>query len=217
MQTVFNLKQLLEGTTFFQPFTADEIERIAARGQIRSFSDAEQILQEGDPGNSLFLILDGSAQVFVQDLNKEELVLARLEAGEVFGEQAFLQEGSKVRTASVRSIGTLHAFEVTYAQLADCLNSDNELRRQIERRGAEFQRNRRHRLQEAVYRFINPGDCELDSRVETYEAGQEIFAEGDPAERVYLLLAGSLHVTRKGAGGKTQIFLVPGNLFGGWN
>ncbi len=214
MQTVFNLKQLLGLTTFFQSFAADEIERIADRGHIRLFSDAELILQEGDAGNSLFLIIEGSGQVFVQGLNEEELVLARLEAGEVFGEQAFLRDGPKARTASVRSIGTLQAFEITYAQLVDCLNSDNDLRQQIERRGTEFQRNRRNRLQEAVYQFINPGDCDLDSRVETYDAGQEIFAEGDPGDRVYLLLSGSLHVTRNGKDEKTQILLVPGNLFG---
>ena len=69
MQTVFNLKQLLGLTTFFQSFAADEIERIADRGHIRLFSDAELILQEGDAGNSLFLIIEGSGQVFVQGLN----------------------------------------------------------------------------------------------------------------------------------------------------
>ena len=232
MQVSWQLKQLVALNSFFQSFSDHEIDRILVCGEIRTFSSSELIVQEGDSGKSLFLIVDGSAQVFVKGLDEDDLVLARLEAGEVFGEQAFLQDGPGVRTASVRSVDTLHAFEIAYSQLVECLNTDSEIRRQIERRGAEFRRNRRNRLQEAVFQFINTGDYglnsrvemhqaareifadDVDSRFETFDVGQEIFAEGDPGDRVYLLLSGSLHVTRKDAGEKTQIFLVPGNLVG---
>src|SRR5688572_5924983 len=48
------------------------------------------VIREGDAAEGMFVILEGAVQVFTADREGREVVVARLEAGEHFGEQALL-------------------------------------------------------------------------------------------------------------------------------
>ncbi|MBI5378583.1 MAG: cyclic nucleotide-binding domain-containing protein, partial [Nitrospirae bacterium] len=61
------------------------------------------IIREGEPGDSFFLIRSGRVEVTGKGREGEDLVFARLEAGEGFGEVALLTHAP--RTATVRSVG----------------------------------------------------------------------------------------------------------------
>jgi CRP/FNR family cyclic AMP-dependent transcriptional regulator len=59
------------------------------------------ILREGETGDLAFLIQSGSVEVFTQQGGKD-VVLARLKAGDIFGEMALLTD--EPRAASVRAV-----------------------------------------------------------------------------------------------------------------
>ncbi|HUG89376.1 MAG TPA: FAD-dependent oxidoreductase [Planctomycetaceae bacterium] len=63
------------------------------------FEPGEAIFRQGDLGDSLYIILEGEADVIVEQ-NGSERTVARLKAGEYFGEMALLKQ--KTRTATVR-------------------------------------------------------------------------------------------------------------------
>lgn len=79
-------------------------------GSIKSqlFSPGQRIIEEGDSGDSIFLIKSGQADVVAHILGKE-IELATLSVGDVFGEVAFLT--GRPRTASVIAIDKLEVIE----------------------------------------------------------------------------------------------------------
>jgi NADH:ubiquinone reductase (H+-translocating) len=65
------------------------------------FEPGEPVFQQGDLGDSLYIILKGEADV-IREENGTERVLARLHGGQFFGEMALMNQ--KTRNATVRCI-----------------------------------------------------------------------------------------------------------------
>lgn len=78
------------------------------------------LMSEGDPGDQMYVILDGRFEVSVRGGSVEELV-ARRGPGDVVGELALL--GRQVRTASVRAVTAARVLEVGRAALDRLLES----------------------------------------------------------------------------------------------
>src|SRR5690242_12154511 len=59
------------------------------------------VITEGEPGDSMFLVLDGQLRVYSKKRNGEIIFLRMLEAGDAFGEIALLNHAT--RAASVEA------------------------------------------------------------------------------------------------------------------
>ena len=80
----------------------DEVLReIAARGRIRKFQKNAVIIQEGDSGDSLYVILTGKVKVYASDDNGREVVIEIFGPGEYVGEMVL--DGG-LRSASVMTL-----------------------------------------------------------------------------------------------------------------
>jgi CRP/FNR family cyclic AMP-dependent transcriptional regulator len=77
------------------------IGRLAARGILRSYRKNTIILNEGEPGDSLFVLLQGQVKVYATDENGREITYGYIVAGDYFGEMSL--DGGP-RSASVMSI-----------------------------------------------------------------------------------------------------------------
>ena len=73
------------------------------------------IIREGDPGRSIYVILDGQVRVFTRDHHGEELELAVLGASQFFGEMSFLT--GKPRSGSVMALDTSVIVELSYTSM----------------------------------------------------------------------------------------------------
>lgn len=75
------------------------------------FDQGDLIVKEGDFGISIYHVVKGSVGIFVTK-NKEELHIATLGPGEIFGEMVFLQGSQTRRSASARAMedSTLEAW-----------------------------------------------------------------------------------------------------------
>ena len=82
----------------------------------------EVIVKEGDRGDELFVILDGSVQVYTQTRMGSEIVLAKLEAGQFFGEQALLPGTSDLRNASVRAFSDATLVKISHDAFQQALS-----------------------------------------------------------------------------------------------
>lgn len=67
--------------------------------RLNQFSRGDVIFQEGDPGTEAFLIRSGSV-VIHRTVGDEDVLLALLSPGEVFGEMALVTEGKRTATAT---------------------------------------------------------------------------------------------------------------------
>ena len=73
--------------------------------EVVNLAPAASLFTEGQPGDSMFLILEGQMRVSIRKRSSDESLLLRmLEAGDAFGEIALL--GSAPRSASVEAVQT---------------------------------------------------------------------------------------------------------------
>ena len=76
-------RRSLEGIRFFVNLTNDEKDLIASALIVQKFYKDQTIVQEGDPGSSLYYIKEGFASVY-----KANKYIKKLTKGDSFGEQS---------------------------------------------------------------------------------------------------------------------------------
>jgi CRP/FNR family transcriptional regulator, cyclic AMP receptor protein len=91
---------------------------------IVSVKAGKTIFKEGDPGSSMYIVLDGEVEIYVV-INNQEVHLSLMKAGDFFGEMALFRD--KPRSACARVIKDVRlAIIASKAQLEKFL-SDNPL------------------------------------------------------------------------------------------
>jgi CRP/FNR family transcriptional regulator, cyclic AMP receptor protein len=94
--------QLLRGISLFAKMTDDELIELATLLQRRSVKAHETIFWLGDKGTDFHIIQNGQVEMLVLDENGKERSLARLKAGQFYGELSLLDGGP--RTATARAV-----------------------------------------------------------------------------------------------------------------
>ncbi len=109
------LQDAVAAIPFFAPLEEEERKKLADSATLHVFSAGEMIIREGDPGRSIYVILDGQVRVFTRDHYGEELELAVMGASQFFGEMSFLT--GKPRSGSVAAVDTSVVVELSYTSM----------------------------------------------------------------------------------------------------
>ena len=80
----------------------DELDDILARARLLTMKKGETLLTQGDDGDSLIILLEGTVRISMATSNGREIVLNYSDAGEVVGEIALLD--GEPRTASATAV-----------------------------------------------------------------------------------------------------------------
>jgi CRP-like cAMP-binding protein len=99
----------------FDALSDEEVDAFSRFLVERRLGPGEALFREGDPGESLYLLLYGDVVVEVRAVGAEALVLGRLVAGDVIGEQACLDPAP--RSATVTATSPSVVVELTRAEL----------------------------------------------------------------------------------------------------
>jgi CRP-like cAMP-binding protein len=94
----------------FAPLTAAERASLASCLRRAAYGSGEEIIRQGDQGDSLFVILRGLVEVRVSR-GEEQEVVNTLGAGRIFGEMSLLT--GEPRSATVRAIDDVEVVPVT--------------------------------------------------------------------------------------------------------
>ena len=97
------------------------IGRLAARGILRSYRKNTIILNEGEPGDSLFVLLQGEVKVYATDENGREITYGTIVAGDYFGEMSL--DGGP-RSASVMTLDACVCSLVSRAAVQQHLSEE---------------------------------------------------------------------------------------------
>ncbi len=102
--------------SLFSGMSAEELSELKGKLIPLSFQSEDRIVEEGDSGDSLFIIKKGIAKV-ITHIGGKEIGLATLSDGDIFGEVAFLT--GRPRTASVIASTDIEVFEIGRADLEE--------------------------------------------------------------------------------------------------
>jgi len=81
----------MQVSTMFSGMDPSEKAELAARFRLRRVPAKEVIVEQGAPGNGLYLIIGGAVEVTVKRGVRDKL-LGRLQVGELFGEMSLLND-----------------------------------------------------------------------------------------------------------------------------
>jgi len=136
------VKQLISGMRLFESLRDKELSSIDTWTEISTVGPGEFILKESEKGNCLYVVLDGSVEIFTMDDNGEIIVLARHKKGGYFGEQSLLPGSTGKRTAFARTNGKTKLIRVPKAYFRLILNRDSELAESLSKAGQSQQQQR---------------------------------------------------------------------------
>ncbi|MFZ5448855.1 MAG: cyclic nucleotide-binding domain-containing protein [Thermodesulfobacteriota bacterium] len=111
----------------FQNLEEDEIQQVLSHTMRRNFPAGAVIIQEGDPGDSLFIMLTGEVEITKQltlaldEDTPKERVFIRLKAenGVYFGEMALLE--NETRSATVTALTDCSLLELHQKDFLDLI------------------------------------------------------------------------------------------------
>ena len=95
-------KAFLRRVPLFASLSDGQVETLAAASTRRAFPKGRMIVAEGEPSQSLYILLSGRAKVQRSDSEGKEVILAVLTSGEFFGEMSLIDDAP--RSASVITI-----------------------------------------------------------------------------------------------------------------
>lgn len=142
---------------FADALAADEIGFLAAQSRPAFFRAGTRLMNQGEFGGAMFVIVSGEVSVMFVDAEAREQAVARLGAGDVVGEMS-LFTGDR-RTATVVAIDNVDALEITKSSLERVFARAPELldtfARVLAKRQAELR---------AVSAADDPGDSDFRKR-----------------------------------------------------
>jgi CRP/FNR family transcriptional regulator, cyclic AMP receptor protein len=94
--------QLIARVPLFSELSRDELERIATVAIPRSFPKAVRVFHEGDHSDACYIVRKGDLRVTREHSDGRAIALATLGPGDIFGELAMLDGGT--RSASVETL-----------------------------------------------------------------------------------------------------------------
>jgi hypothetical protein len=115
---------------FFAPLQETEREELAEDATMHVFSAGEMIIREGEPGRSVYIILDGRVRVFTRDSGDNELELATLGVGQFFGEMSFVS--GEPRSSSVAALELSVVVELSYDSMANIVEQNQVVKDVLE-------------------------------------------------------------------------------------
>jgi CRP-like cAMP-binding protein len=92
---------LLKGIEIFEGLSVSELAAVASVTEELDFPAGEVVIREGNPGETMYLIIRGQVSVIKGLDEASEIELDRIESGDYFGEMALFEDIA--RTASIRT------------------------------------------------------------------------------------------------------------------
>jgi CRP/FNR family cyclic AMP-dependent transcriptional regulator len=93
------LKKGLRQVPFLESLEDSQIDYLVKIGKRIPLNKGELLFRKGDPGRSMYLILEGRIQIYMESSDGQAAVLRVLESGQFLGEMALLDGGARSANA----------------------------------------------------------------------------------------------------------------------
>lgn len=194
----------------------EELQSMLAALEPRVFQRGELILEQGQPGSSMFAIVEGSVEVVKTLKSGRRRTVALLGESDFFGEMSLLSDMPRV--ASIRAFERTAVLELTRERLVRLFQERPTVGEVL--RGFYRERLLEHvRRDNAFFRALPTPLKEAVARelqVCPMPAETVLLVEGQPADALYFLVRGRCRVLRREPDGSERLVqtLGEGEVFG---
>lgn len=136
-EDVTNPLNVLRKVDLFEPLSGEAKTSLSQCMRKRHFPPGETIVQQGESGKSLCIILEGAVGLWVQSEDGTPIEVARLGSGDVFGEMQLLT--GKARRFGIISITDTYLFQIMKEDLALFIQKNPELAERFSKKLSERQ------------------------------------------------------------------------------
>lgn len=116
---------LLRRTELFRGLDEPHLVELSKRLMSRGYTKGTPLFHQGDPGESLYIVVDGTIAVYVTSENGERMVLTTLRPPDVLGEIALLDGGN--RSASAEAMETSAVYVLPRGAFVETLRANPQL------------------------------------------------------------------------------------------
>jgi CRP-like cAMP-binding protein len=125
METVEQRLEGLRGIGLFAALPAARLRAVAEAAEVARFGAGEVIVRQGDPGDAVYALTAGTAEVWLEDAQQGRVLLRTMQPGQLFGETAVLYQG--LRSATIQARTAVTALRLTGSAFLDLVRQTPEL------------------------------------------------------------------------------------------
>lgn len=199
----------------FSDLAPDDLAALAPLLQQRLVPAGEELIRQGDEGQSFFVVVRGSVKVTRTTTEGEVVHLATLGSDAFFGEMALLTDSPRI--ATVTALHPTVVFELGRRALEGLAARNPGIAEVL----ADYTRDRLLRnllASSPLFRPLQPDRREKLAKIfhnKVAQPGEVVLDEGVQSEALYVVLSGGVVVSRKHEGGDITIAeMGPGDIFG---
>ncbi len=202
-------RQALAATPLFAGLSSELLEALVEHLALVALEPDEQLFREGDPGDALYVIVEGEVAVIAEGPPRVET--QRLGPGAFIGEVALLTD--QPRSSTVVSVTAAELLRIDRVTLSNVLDEHGDMLCAVLRFVRDRLVERWMRASPLFRPFDDAQRAELASRFVFLEidAGTQLLGAGMRPDGLYIVLAGQFAVRR---GSRIVAMLGPGDLIG---
>lgn len=169
---------LLARIPFFTDLPPEELDRLIAELDVVNLGSGDILFREGDPGEHLYIVVNGKLEILMAPDTDDELILNVLHEGEYLGEMSLIQPGGH-RTASARARGNVVLLSMSRIQFRDLLKRHPELSAAM----VSVLSQRLDNTNISTFRDLTEKNRQLQKAFDELKAAQEQLIEKERLER----------------------------------
>jgi len=116
---------VLRTLPIFSGLSTDELERVSELCEEKTYASGDYIFREGEPGNRLFIVIEGEVRISRQIPGAGEEALAVLKPGAMFGEMAVFDRSE--RSTDAISHGGTRVITISRAEFEMLLDFHRDI------------------------------------------------------------------------------------------
>lgn len=181
-------------TPLFSDLTKDELFAVIGKVKHQIISPGVFVFQEGDKGDSIYIVVSGQLDIIAKDKKGNNVVLATLKEGDFFGEFGFFSNAR--REAGVRATTPTGILEIVKSDIDDIIARHKRVAEVL----FNFYKERvvdRLMAISPIFEPLTPADrkailARLSS--EKFEQGANVVNQGEVGDTMYLIKEGKVKV-----------------------
>lgn len=103
--------ELLKGVPILSKIEPAKLKLLAFTSERVNYAEGQELCHQGDPGDAMYVILGGVADVLINDSNGGQIAVAEMKKNSFFGEMAILLDVP--RTATIKAKEPLSTLKIT--------------------------------------------------------------------------------------------------------